>query len=380
VKGNMMSKAVIAVYFLAFSSAALAQTPPPPVAPAPPVPASAPVAPLPPAFPFGAGDDMMMFVSSELRGRSVVKGAPYAATAVNETRQILSDGNRIERSSSIKLFRDGQGRTRQEQAGGAVFIHDVVTGKGYVLNTQKRSARELRVPNRIHVPPVPPIPPVPPVGATPPLPQPPKPHSQMSPDEARSWADEMRRWAREFTDRMRGEREERTSERNSERDERLRERNSERADRSERNVVITRDPTAGGSSVIADHVEVLHREGGHTAFPPIFSSPVMAPPGPGTTTTLGIREFDGVRAEGKRTTWTIPAGRIGNKLPIEIVSERWHSPELNVVVFTRYADPRSGERIYRLEGIKREEPDAELFKLPPDYTLKSPPMRDPDRK
>lgn len=76
----------------------------------------------------------------------------------------------------------------------------------------------------------------------------------------------------------------------------------------------------------------------------------------------------------------IPAGRIGNKLPIEIVSERCHSPELNVVVLTRYADPRSGERIYRLESIKRDEPNAELFKVPADFALKSVPTRESDRK
>ena len=107
----------------------------------------------------------------------------------------------------------------------------------------------------------------------------------------------------------------------------------------------------------------------------------MPPPGPGTTTSLGSRDFDGVRADGKKTTWTIAAGSIGNKLPIEIVSERWYSPELNVVVLTRHVDPRSGERIYRLENIRRDEPSAELFKVPADDSLKAAPApRDVDRK
>ena len=133
--------------------------------------------------------------------------------------------------------------------------------------------------------------------------------------------------------------------------------------------------------MVTDHVEVIRREDGHAAFPSMPSSAMMPPPGPGTTTSLGSRDFDGVRADGKKTTWTIPAGRIGNKLPIEIVSERWHSPELNVVVLTRHADPRSGERIYRLENIKRDEPSAELFKVPADYALKAAPApRDADRK
>ncbi len=187
----------------------------------------------------------------------------------------------------------------------------------------------------------------------------------MSPEEARSWGEEMRRWAREFTERMRGERDERTRER----DERSRER-----------TIIVTDGAAGRSQVTTDHVEVIRREDGHAVFPSMLSSAMMPPPGQGTTTSLGSREFDGVRADGKRTSWTIPAGRVGNKLPIEIVSERWYSPELNVVVLTRHADPRSGERTYRLENLKREEPNAELFKVPADFALKTAPTRETDGK
>src|SRR5262249_28013557 len=50
-----------------------------------------------------------------------------------------------------------------------------------------------------------------------------------------------------------------------------------------------------------------------------------------------------IEAEGTRTTVTIPAGEIGNERPIEIVSERWYSPELQLVVMTRHSDPRFGE-------------------------------------
>jgi hypothetical protein len=49
-----------------------------------------------------------------------------------------------------------------------------------------------------------------------------------------------------------------------------------------------------------------------------------------------------------RTTITIPAGEIGNERAIEIVSERWYSPELQLVVMTRHSDPRTGETVYRL--------------------------------
>jgi hypothetical protein len=229
-----------------------------------------------------------------------------------------------------------------------VFINDVVAGKRYVLNTQRKSARELRSSSAVHVAPPAPPPVVVAPSAAPPPPQPTKPHSQMTPEETRSWADEMRRWGREFAERVRGEREQ----------------------TRERNIVITHSATSEGPAFVSNHVEVIRMGDGHAGAPLPLAMP--SPPGPGSVSTLGSREFDGVRADGKKTTWTIPAGQIGNKLPIEIVSERWFSPDLNLVVYSRHADPRSGERIYRLENIKREEPSAELFKVPADFALKTP--------
>ena len=34
-------------------------------------------------------------------------------------------------------------------------------------------------------------------------------------------------------------------------------------------------------------------------------------------------------------------------------------------------DPRTGETVYRLANIRRDEPSAELFKVPDDYKVKS---------
>ena len=83
--------------------------------------------------------------------------------------------------------------------------------------------------------------------------------------------------------------------------------------------------------------------------------------------TLESREIEGVRAEGTRTVRTIPAGAMGNLLPIEIVNERWMSPELKVVLMTRRYDPRFGETVYRLTNLVRGEPSADLFKVPADF-------------
>ena len=93
--------------------------------------------------------------------------------------------------------------------------------------------------------------------------------------------------------------------------------------------------------------------------------------GKGVTTQLGDKHFDGVRAEGKSTVWTIPAGKIGNRNPINITSESWYSPELQLTVHSRYHDPRTGETVYRLANIRRNEPSADLFKVPEDYQVKS---------
>ncbi|MBC8031298.1 MAG: energy transducer TonB [Pyrinomonadaceae bacterium] len=84
---------------------------------------------------------------------------------------------------------------------------------------------------------------------------------------------------------------------------------------------------------------------------------------------LGKQNIEGVQAEGTRTTVTIPAGKIGNELPISIVAERWYSPELQIIVMTRHTDPRFGENSYKLINISRNEPARELFEVPTGYTV-----------
>ena len=87
------------------------------------------------------------------------------------------------------------------------------------------------------------------------------------------------------------------------------------------------------------------------------------------TESLGKRNIQGVEAEGTRTVHLIEAGEIGNERPIEVVSERWYSPELQTVVMTQHADPRIGETIYRLENLRRGDPAPSQFEVPSDYTI-----------
>jgi len=86
--------------------------------------------------------------------------------------------------------------------------------------------------------------------------------------------------------------------------------------------------------------------------------------------SLGTQSVSGVNAEGTRITRTIPAGQIGNDKAIQIVSERWFSADLQMVVKSTHSDPRFGTSTYTLTNIQRSEPAAALFAVPSDYTVK----------
>src|SRR6266704_2865948 len=113
------------------------------------------------AFGPDAGFDLMFqkhelgsdisFISAEMAGAGeVVTAAPYTATAVTETTQVLADGNRIVNKNSAFVARDGQGRTRREETLGRIgplsvdspkliFIHDPVAHTNATLEPGKQS-------------------------------------------------------------------------------------------------------------------------------------------------------------------------------------------------------------------------------------------------
>jgi hypothetical protein len=269
-------------------------------------------------------DDMMepslAYLSNEFGNmREIVKNAPYTAEAVNESIQVLPDGNRIVKRTSTLLARDGYGRTRQEKRGtrgASVYIFDPMEGKSYVLNTERKIAVRIpRVPN----PPVPPMPPAPPTAPTPPTPPAAAPQVEVLPGH----------------------------------------------------VVIRK---GGDGDDVRVEVVRIGRGDATTAMAPVAPLlPLMLPilpRGKGETKTLGTRDVDGIKADGTQTTHTIPAGEIGNEKPIVVTSERWFSPEFNIVVYAKQSDPRSGDTIYRLANFKRGEPPAELFKVPAEYKAK----------
>ena len=261
----------------------------------------------------------LAFVHGELGGREIVKNAPYSAEAVSESVQVLTDGNRIVKQTRTQIARDSFGRTRQEKksSGGRTiaYVFDPIEGRSFVMDPERRTV--MRIP-RVPLPPIPPVPPVPPApGVAPVPPVPPTP-----PEAGGSGLTTNR-------------------------------------------VVIRRHGEVVRDDMDVHVIRIPRGEGPMHGAPTALTLP-LGPGGKGETRSMGTRDFGGVKAEGKQTMHTIPAGEIGNEKPIVITSERWFSPELHVVVLARTLDPRVGETSYRLTNLKREEPAADLFKPPAD--------------
>ena len=92
-----------------------------------------------------------------------------------------------------------------------------------------------------------------------------------------------------------------------------------------------------------------------------FASPLDAEP-------LGERLMEGVRVKGARFKTKLPDSVIGMGL-----GERWVSPDLKLVVYSRREDSHVGVVEYRLRKMNRANPPAELFEVPADYVEVPPP-------
>lgn len=289
-------------------------------------------------FSFYQGDGLKTatFVATEMSfDGKIVKGAPYSAEAVTESIQTLADGNRIVRASTTIVYRDGEGRTRREQsmasigpwtpagaAGQMIFINDPVAGVNSILSPEKRTARKLPAPTFFVA------------------------RGEGHASGGTTDVVVLRRGEGShaaLSDAQRAELEAAAA--------------AARAGAAAERIPLPRMPVFG----VAAGPAQAHGEPG-VRFE-------LRTPDDATKESLGKKAFDGVEADGTRTTITIPAGEIGNERPIEIVTEKWYSPELQTVVYSRHSDPRFGETIYRLTNINRTEPDASLFGVPSDYTI-----------
>jgi len=286
-------------------------------------------APMPPP----PGD--FFFIASEVGfNGKVVKGAPYSAQAVTETIQTLSDGNRIVNKVTSSLYRDSEGRTRREQTlkmlgplGDSgeplqtIFINDPVAGVTYALDSRSHIAHK-SIPFTFERKVVP--------GA---------PGVQVSPLPGSA--------AQRFEFRVEG--------------------GAETGGVARASVAA---PATGVSlPALPEGEKFIFKADGPGASTYVFTRK-KPDDNNEVTEQLGRQIIEGVEAEGTRTTVTIPVGEIGNERPIEIVNERWYSPELQTVIMTRHSDPRSGETTYRLININRTEPPKSIFEVPADYTIK----------
>ncbi len=260
----------------------------------------------------GRGADTFVYLSTEMSfDGKLVKGVPYSAQAVTETVQTLADGNRIVRRNSANVYRDSEGRTRREQTLASI-------GPYVAANSDRAQSFFITDPV---------------AGVTYVL-------------------DPNKKTARKMTFHFR------TVKPATEPNGQLQ--GSAKATADSKARVSVNGYTLNTTTPVHPHADgtphVFFYSGGTTGSEPKKED-------------LGEQTVNGVRAKGTRVTMTIPAGAIGNEQPINVVSERWYSDELQAVVQTRHADPRHGETIYNLTNINRTEPARSLFEVPGDYTV-----------
>jgi hypothetical protein len=229
----------------------------------------------------------------------VVTGMPFSAEETNTNTQMLADGNRIVNTSTSKVYRDQQGRTRTEntlgniggvpasEAGVTIMIDDPVSGSHYILNPAERTAVKM--------------------GAM----------QQFSVKDGAAMMMHMKL-----------------------------------ADEADAKAKVRTE--AGGA---VNYVYSSRRTVEKT----------------GKTDDLGTQNMEGVLVKGTRSTMTIPAGSMGNDRDINVVTERWYSPDLQMNIMTKRSDPRMGESVFQVTNLSRSNPDPSLFAPPADYQIKENP-------
>jgi len=146
------------------------------------------------------------------------------------------------------------------------------------------------------------------------------------------------------------------------------------------NLVVITDPVAGTRTVLNPDNKTA-RQSQHTVRPAGKDHEGhpggMGGPGEVTKEQLGTQTVNGYQAEGVRVTRTIPAGAMGNENPITVVTERWYSPDLQIVVQTTHTDPMMGKVTTKLVSVTQGAPDASLFQVSSDYTMQKSKPGDP---
>ncbi len=264
-----------------------------------------------------------------------VKNAPYSAEAISEFQQKLVDGNVISNKSSSYSFRDAMGRTRDEyrDAKGElkqIFINDPDTGR-MIINPRNKTVMKIG-------------------------------------ELSKNLADDI------AANKMKNKGGEEVFELHL---------TGADGKAAGRHVIVAHAGAPGETSKAgtvqknvtidvrgADGVLTHERLGGgmmDSALPHLFSDAKWA--GKRQTKSLGSRFIEGVKVDGKLTSYEIPAGEIGNAQAIIVSDETWVSPELEITLYSKHSDPRSGDRIYRLSNLKRVDSEPSLFTAPAGYTV-----------
>ena len=241
-----------------------------------------------------------------------VKNAPYSAEEIRESQRTLGDGNQIATKIITMYYRDSHGNTRKETLSASgevqgVTIHTAADNTVYTLSPLSRMAFKLN-------------------------------HDKLGAKAAAFGA------AAGTAIKARIE-----------------------AQRKE-----GKPPTVDNKDI---EEIVIKRMPPNISVNPNFGPQVAAAMSEGkwaskaSTKDLGVKTIDGVKAEGKLLSYEIPAGEVGNRKPIVVTNEAWYSPELQIALYSKHSDARSGDAIYRLANLKRGEPAAALFKVPSDYTV-----------
>jgi len=252
---------------------------------------------------------------------SNVRNAPFSADVVTQYDRTLDNGAHIHRESRGKIFRDNQGRMRTEsqppsvQSGSPKYDHitinDPVQQVIVYLNPKNKTATVLHF-------------------------------SDAGPTSSTASAKQSK-------------------------------------PKDKNTIRVGGQPGIGSGPT--DTLGVPQVPGGQGSLP--AAHPVQAPDGTtsmdattfantagATIVPLGTKIVEGVSATGTRTTRTINAGTMGNDKAIVCITDTWVSSDLKVTVLTETDDGQAGHSTIKLVNIVRSEPNASLFQIPANYTIK----------
>lgn len=255
-----------------------------------------------------SGEPGQVMLRVEATTGKTVTGKPFSATEVRRTRQTLGDGTHIDKDEKDKYFRDSDGRTRIERDNGnEVIISDPGTGATAETSNGKTKVMMMR----------------------------------SSSVTTSSGAGAGSGAGYGFASAASG-----TGEK-------------------------TYTVTADAPELHKEMLDKMKAEAGAASGVRVMTRDVTTrvtasamPAEKGATEDLGDQMINGVMAHGTRSTITIPVGQIGNDREIKVVSERWFSNDLGLLIKSTNNDPRFGETTFELMDILQGAQDPTLFQMP----------------